>query len=80
MGSDDLITSTQAAEILGVDRATVSRWSDDRLKPEARKLHVAKQLPGQSGARLFDVNDVHALRARLDAEKAAAAAAKAAGR
>lgn len=43
-----LIGTTEAAGILGVNRATVIRWADKGLIPQVRKL------PGKNGARLFD--------------------------
>lgn len=61
----DLIGQTEAAEILGVDPATVSRWSSELLKPEARKLQVVHRLPGKTGAKLFRRSDVEALAAQL---------------
>lgn len=51
----DLIGSKEACQILGKDRATLSRWvATGRLVP-------AVQLPGPTGAFLFHRNDVEAL-------------------
>jgi len=61
----DLVGSVEAAEILGVDPATVSRWSDERLQPEHRRLTIALRLPGQTGAKLFRRSDVEKLAAEL---------------
>lgn len=48
MEASDLITTTEAAELLGVGRSTVTRWVDDgRLTP-------ARKLAGLRGAWLFD--------------------------
>jgi len=66
----DLVGSVEAAEILGVDPATVSRWSSELLKPEARKLQVALRLTGKTGAKLFRRADVETLAAELAAERA----------
>jgi predicted DNA-binding transcriptional regulator AlpA len=51
----DLITTTEAAQILGVDRATVSRWSSAKLLPEARKLTPAARIGGYAAFRRADV-------------------------
>jgi hypothetical protein len=67
--TQDLIGSTEAAEILGVDGSTLSRWTDEKLKPEARRLTVAFRLPGPTGAKLFRRSDVEALAAELAATK-----------
>lgn len=58
--SPDLIGSVEAAEILGVDVSTVSRWvTGDRRR--TRRLTVALRLPGKTGAKLFRRTDVEAL-------------------
>lgn len=62
---DDLVSQVEAAEILQVDDSTVSRWSDERLKPEARKLTVVLRRPGPTGVKLFRRSDVEALAAEL---------------
>lgn len=52
---DDLIGSAEAAEILGKDQATISRWvANGTLKP-------ATKLPGLSGAFLFHRTDIETL-------------------
>ena len=61
----DLVGSVEAAEILGVDPATVSRWSDERLQPQHRRLIIALRMPGLTGAKLFRRSDVEALRDEL---------------
>lgn len=62
----ELVTQTQAAEILGVDDSTVSRWSDERLDPEHRKLTVVQRF-GYTKA--FRRADVEALRDELAAKE-----------
>lgn len=50
-----LVTTTQAAQILGKPIGTVNRWAlTGRLVPAA-------QLPGRTGARLYRRADVEAL-------------------
>jgi predicted site-specific integrase-resolvase len=52
---DDLIGSAEAAEILGKDQATISRWvANGTLTP-------ATKLPGLSGAFLFHRTDIETL-------------------
>lgn len=68
--TDDLVSGVQAAEILGVNDATVSRWADDRLKPEARKLTAVMRLRGRTGAKLYRRADVEQLRDELKAKSA----------
>jgi hypothetical protein len=58
----ELITAREAAGILRKSPRTVARWVD------AGKLDVAKKLPGDTGARLFDRAAVEAIKAELDAE------------
>lgn len=70
MSKPDLVTSGEAAEILGVDHSTVSRWSDDRLKPDERKLTPVMRLRGRTGTKLFARTDVEALRDQLTQERA----------
>lgn len=72
----DLVTGVEAAEILGVDDSTVSRWSDDRLQPEARKLTAVIRLRGPRGIKLYRRADVETLRdERAAAEPAGARSA-----
>ncbi len=56
-----MIGSLEAARILDVDRATVTRWA-----LEGRLAH--QRLPGQTGAYVFDRADVE----KLAKQKAAA--------
>lgn len=58
----DLVTGVEAAEILGVDQSTVSRWSDERLSAEHRKLTPVGRLRGERGYKLFRRADVEKLR------------------
>jgi DNA-binding transcriptional MerR regulator len=60
----DLVSGVEAASILGVDPSTVSRWSDERLQPAARKLNHVTRL-GKQGAKLFRRADVERLRDEL---------------
>lgn len=71
MNTQELITSAEAADILGVDRSTLSRWSDERLQPDERRLDHHRL---SSGAKLYDRGEVEALKRQLDAERAEASA------
>lgn len=53
---EQLLTTAQAADRLGVTVRTVSRWADSGRLPEAMKL------AGLRGPRLFRVTDVDRLR------------------
>lgn len=63
----DLITATEAAELLGRTSRTVVRWAGDGKLPPATKL------PGLRAPFLFNRSDVEALAAKLrdNAESAA---------
>ncbi|GAB3988754.1 MerR family transcriptional regulator [Nocardioides marmoraquaticus] len=50
-----LIGSAQAAEVLGVNRATFNRWVS------AGKVPVAVEMAGATGARLFDAGVIDEL-------------------
>lgn len=64
---NEFVTSAEAATILGVDRSTLSRWSDEKLRDDERRIdHVRLS----SGAKLYRRADVEALRDEL-AEQAA---------
>lgn len=52
---DELIGSKQACGILGIDKATLTRWA------AAGTLTPAHKLPGRNGAYLFRAGDVIAL-------------------
>lgn len=56
-----LLTSPQAAQRLGVARWTVNRWA------KAGRLAYVCQLPGLTGAFLFDAKEIDAL-AQMRAE------------
>lgn len=59
--SGDLLRSIEAAELLGIDRATFNRWvAAGRIKP-------AVEFPGATGARLYRRAEVE----RVKAEAAA---------
>lgn len=68
----DLVSQIEAAEILGVDDSTVSRWSDERLAPEHRKLTVVRRF---GYTKVFRRSDVEALRDQLAADREQAASA-----
>jgi excisionase family DNA binding protein len=58
-----LIGSGEAGEILGIDRATVTRWvKSGRLR--------SQKLPGESGAYVFDRAAVEQLRDEIAAKAA----------
>jgi hypothetical protein len=56
IAEDDLLTTAEAAVILGVDRSGVIR----RVK--AGDLVPARTLPGRTGSHLYHRSDVEALR------------------
>ena len=56
LGMEALITTGEAADRVGVNRATIVRWV------RAGKLRPARTLPGRGG-HLFRVADLDALRA-----------------
>jgi excisionase family DNA binding protein len=64
--SPDFLTADQAAERIGVNRRTITKWSDTGRLPEAMRL------PGSTGARLFHPDEVE----RVAAEYAASLAVK----
>jgi excisionase family DNA binding protein len=53
---DDLIGTSEAAELLDLDRSTFSRWV------QVGRLHPVTKLPGVTGAFLFRRSDIEALR------------------
>lgn len=64
MPKPDLIGSAEVCELLGIDRATLSRWVNHRDP----KLTPVMQLPSANGrgAFLFDRKDVEALAKKKD--------------
>ena len=50
-----LIGSAEAAELLGVDRATFNRWV------ASGRVHATAQLPGRTGARMFSRTYIESL-------------------
>ena len=60
----DLITTREAAEILGTTVSTVNRWA------QARDLTPAHEIEGRGGIRLYRRSDVEALAASRTAEAA----------
>jgi DNA-binding transcriptional MerR regulator len=67
MNELDLITGAEAARLLGVDPATVSRWSSEDLVPEARKLTAVTRV---GRYKMFKRRDIEALRSKLQEGKA----------
>lgn len=63
--SAHLIGSAEAADLLGIDRATFNRWA------AGGRIEAAHVMPGATGARLFDKAVVEKLRDDLAAQKAA---------
>jgi excisionase family DNA binding protein len=60
----DLIGSAEACELLGIDRATISRWvTSGRLKP-------AIQGRGTTGSRFYHRKDIEAIHNQREAEAA----------
>ena len=55
--STDLIGTTEACRLLGIDRSTLSRW----VAAREPRITPALQLPGPNGAMLFNRADVEAL-------------------
>lgn len=53
--TDDLLTTAEAALILGKPIGTVNRWAKEG------KLREAAKLPGRTGSRLYRRSDVEAL-------------------
>lgn len=65
MANNDLISTAEAAAILGTTVSTVNR------RAIAGQIPVAQQLPGMTGARLFRRSVVTRLAERLAVEKRA---------
>lgn len=61
MTTNRQITSSEAAQMLGVSQRTVIRWAD------AGTLRVDTKVPGRNGARLFLEVDVASLASELRA-------------
>lgn len=60
MHTIDLISTAEAAQILGVDRSTLSRWvASGRIVPAGRT--------SERGAMLFDRRDIEAFALRASA-------------
>lgn len=58
---EKLLSSAEVCDLLHIDRSTLSRWvAAGRIKP-------AHQLPGRTGAFLFNDSDVSALAKALAA-------------
>ena len=65
---DDLISSIEAAELLGKGRSTLTRWV------QSGRLTEAMKLPGETGTRLFHRSEVERLADELEAERTRKAA------
>lgn len=51
----DLLSTAEAADMIGVAVATINRWA------AKGKLPIAHKLPGDTGAHLYDRSDVEVL-------------------
>jgi excisionase family DNA binding protein len=59
MEDSDLLTTVESAELLGIERSTLSRWTKDgRITP-------AMRFPGKTGPLLYRRADVEALKATI---------------
>jgi len=61
---EDLLTSVETAERLGIDRGTLSRWV------QYGQIKRAMKLPGKNGAALFDPAEVERVRAEAQEQAA----------
>lgn len=61
MPNDDLVSTAEAAEVLGINVATLNRWA------VAGRIQPAFTGPGKTGARMFARADIERLRAELSA-------------
>lgn len=55
----DLVGTAEAAQILGIERSTLSRWI------QLGHLAPAQKLPGKTGAHLFRRSDLEQFKTRL---------------
>jgi excisionase family DNA binding protein len=62
---EDLLTSAQAAERLGIDRGTLTRWV------QAGRIARAIKLTGKNGPALFDPAEVDRVRAESQEQASA---------
>lgn len=58
---EDLIGGTQAAQLLGVHRSTLTRWT------QLGRIAPVTQLPGRNGVVLYRRSDIEALSAEVEA-------------
>jgi excisionase family DNA binding protein len=56
---EDLLTSAEAAERLGIDRGTLTRWV------QAGQIKRAMKLPGKNGPALFSPAEVERVQAEI---------------
>ncbi len=66
MPNPDLIGTTEAAEVIGIERSTISRWVKDGA------LNPAHRMTGQTGAFLFHRSEVERVAAEYQSRKASA--------
>jgi excisionase family DNA binding protein len=59
MSTPVLLATVEAAERLGIERSTLSRWVKEG------RIHIAMRLPGDTGAMLFDPAEVDRVAADL---------------
>lgn len=61
-----LLATVEAADAIGVERSTLSRWI------ESGRIAAAHKLPGKNGAHLFALAEVERVRDEYAAERKAA--------
>ncbi len=61
MPTPDLIGTTEAAALIGIERSTISRWV------QVGTITAAHKLPSQTGAFLFERAEVERVRADYQA-------------
>lgn len=60
----EILTSAQAADRLGIDRATLHRWANAGI------IAVHYQAPHKHGTRLFTAREVNRVKADMDKQSA----------
>lgn len=65
--TNDLLGTVEAAEVIGVERSTLSRWI------ASGRIETAHKLPGRTGVMLFDRREVERVRDEYAAQLAPAA-------
>lgn len=64
--TNDLLGTVEAAEVIGVERSTLSRWID------SGRISYLRKLPGKNGAVLFARDEVERVAKDYAAQLAAA--------